>query len=149
MLRQSKFTQHAIAAVSRLAEVFQDEATWLSAADIAGSRALRKPTAAKVLSVLAQAGLVVGSPGPGGGYRLARHPSQVTLWDVVYLFERDSGMACPYGPGWCGNHAPCPMHDSLTALRNAVESYMKATTFEVFAHQPRPTDMTAVRPAPK
>ena len=142
MLRQSKFTQHAIAAVSRLAEVYQDEAEWLSAADIAESRRLRKPAAAKVLSVLAQENLVVGSPGPGGGYRLSRHPGQVTLWDVVSLFERDANMACPYGPGWCGNQAPCPMHDSLAALQSAVESYLRATTFEVFAHRPRPAMKT-------
>ena len=138
MMHQSKAAQHAIAAVSRLAEEYKNSTAWLSAADIAESRNLRKPVAAKTLSILAQNGLVVGSPGPGGGYRLAKPPEQVSLWDVLYLFEGDAEMACPYGPGWCAEGRPCPLHDSLAAIQNAVESYLKATRFDVFAHHSRP-----------
>lgn len=138
MIRQSKSSQHAIAAVSRLAEVYSDPDAWLSAADIATSRNLRKPVAAKVLSILAQGHLVIGSPGPGGGYRLARPPQEISLWDVVYLFDREADTACPYGPGWCGNQKPCPMHDSLTAMRNAIESYLRAMRFDVFVHRSKP-----------
>lgn len=149
MLRQSKFTQQAVAAVSRLAEVHHDQTKWLSAADIAGSRSLRKPAAAKVLSVLAQEELVIGSPGPGGGYRLSRSPSEISLWDVVNLFERESTVACPYGPGWCGNQAPCPLHDSLVSLQEAVESNLRATTFEVFARRSRPRPASGSHAAAK
>lgn len=136
MLRQSKFTQHAIAAVSRLAEVYGDAGTWLSAADIAETRNLRKPAAAKVLSVLAQGKLVDGSTGPGGGYRISRPPSAISLWDVVRLFEPERPMACPYGPGWCGHKAPCPLHDSFSTLRSKVEEYLRKTTFAVFVRNP-------------
>lgn len=138
MLPQSKTTQQAIGAISRLAEVYPQADVWLSASDIAEARSLRKSATAKVLSVLAREHLVTGSPGPGGGYRLSKRPGDITLWDVVRLFDRDAPMACPYGPNWCGNQEPCPMHDSLAALQKAVESYLRATTFDAFAHHRRP-----------
>ena len=146
MLRQSKFTQQAVAAVSRLAEVHKDGDAWLSAADIAESRNLRKPASAKVLSVLAQEGLVVGFPGPGGGYRLSRPPAQISLWDVVQLFDREPTMSCPYGPGWCGNGDPCPLHDSLVELHSTVEAYLRAKTFDVFASGSRPGTAPSKKP---
>jgi DNA-binding IscR family transcriptional regulator len=76
--------------------------------------------------------LVIGSPGPGGGYRLAKCPSQITLKDVVVLFERESDEPCPYGPGWCGTKAPCPLHESLAAMKADRDRYLANTTFAVF-----------------
>jgi Rrf2 family protein len=137
MINQSKATQHAIAAVSRLAEAFHDWDVRLSAADIAKSRNLKKPVAAKILSILAQNGIVNGSPGPGGGYCLNRPPQEISLWDVVHLFEGDTPVACPYGPGWCGTHSPCPMHDSLAAMQSSIRAYLQATRFDVFVHHAR------------
>lgn len=141
MIFQAKATQHAIAVVSRLAEVYRESEVRLSAADIAESRNLHKPVAAKVLSMLAQNDLVVGSPGPGGGYRLSRPPERLSLWDVVRLFEGDTEMGCPYGPNWCGVGSPCPLHDSLTAMRGVVESYLKAIRFDVFVYSTRPVSI--------
>ena len=80
-----KQTEAAIAAMSRLAEVYDKERTRLSANDIADARGLQRPRVAKVLSVLSQAGLVTGSPGPGGGFALARHPREITIYDVFIL----------------------------------------------------------------
>lgn len=41
----------------------------------------------KQLQALARAGLVTSLPGPRGGFRLARPPEQITLWDVVQAIE--------------------------------------------------------------
>ncbi|WP_206539659.1 RrF2 family transcriptional regulator [Nocardiopsis halophila] len=41
----------------------------------------------KQLQALARAGLVFSTPGPGGGFRLARQPEQITLMDVVAAIE--------------------------------------------------------------
>ena len=42
---------------------------------------------AKQLQALSKAGIVAGSRGPSGGYRLARSPRQVTLRDIVLAIE--------------------------------------------------------------
>jgi len=128
-----KQTETAIAAMSRLAEVYDGGRTRLSATEIASSRNLLRPFVGKLLSTLSQAGLVQGSPGPGGGYTLARHPKEIRLYDVFRLFEReDTSTTCPFGGGVCGVGDPCPLHDRLVGLKNAVDDVLHGTTFEIF-----------------
>ncbi|MCG8653477.1 MAG: Rrf2 family transcriptional regulator [Pirellulales bacterium] len=128
-----KATETAIAALSRLAEVFDGGVTRLSAAEIAESRGLQKPFVAKVLSTLSQAGVVEGTRGPGGGFAFARHPKEVTLYDVFCLFERDNASGdCPFGGGVCGNGDKCPLHDRLVEVKKATDKMLHNTTFDVF-----------------
>lgn len=129
---QQKTTQNAISAMSRLAELYGDPPTLASSRDIAESRNLPAPLVAKILTELSRGGLVTGSPGPGGGYRLAKAPREITLRDVVQLFERDTSSACPYGPGWCSTHEPCPLHHSLQAMQQIYQDYLSNTNFAVF-----------------
>jgi Rrf2 family nitric oxide-sensitive transcriptional repressor len=137
-----KATETAIAALSRLAEVYDGGVTRLSAAEIAGSRGLQRPYVGKVLTALSQAGLVKGSRGPGGGFTLARPPSAITVYDVFRLFEReDSSTTCPFGGGICGVGDPCPLHDRLVAVQEAMDRVLHETTFEEFHEAgPRPTN---------
>jgi len=133
MLKYGKTTQSAIAAMSRLAEVYDGGKTRLSSGDIADTRKLPRPLVAKLLTILSQAGLVTGSPGPGGGYALARHPREIHLYDVAELFERtEDKRTCPFGPGWCGRGDPCPLHYKLVALDEQMVRFLKETSFDVF-----------------
>ena len=126
-------TEYAIAVMSRLAEVYDESEARLSAADVADSRGLQQPFVAKILSQLSQAGLVIGSRGPGGGSALARNPKTIKLYDVFKLFERvDSDDSCPFGGGRCGVGQPCPLHDNLVAVKKAMDHLLHKTTFEVF-----------------
>ncbi len=126
-------TETAIAAMSRLAEVYDGGTTRLSAADIAKSRQLQGPFVAKILTNLSQAGLITGSPGPGGGYTLARHPKQITLFQVFELYERENeSLACPFGGGVCGQGDPCPLHHKLVAVKEAMDELLRRTSFDVF-----------------
>jgi Rrf2 family protein len=128
-----KQTEAAIAAMSRLAEVYDGGRTRLSASDIADARGLQRPSVAKVLSVLSQAGLVTGSPGPGGGFVLARHPKEIAIFDVFVLFERqDDARTCPFGGGICGSGKNCPLHDDLAAVHEATERLLHEVTFDKF-----------------
>ena len=128
-----KQTETAIAAMSRLAEVYDDGKVRLSATEIADVRGLQRPFVAKILTVLSQAGLVTGAPGPGGGYTLASPPKKITLYDVYRLFEReDNSDDCPFGGGVCGAGDPCPLHDKLVSLRQSLDDVLNGTTFEAF-----------------
>jgi len=136
-----KQTELAIAAMSRLAEIYDGGETRLSASDIADCRGLPRPFVAKTLSTLAQAGLVIGSRGPGGGCALAKNPKKIKLYDVYKLFERkDTSTTCPFGGGRCGVGDPCPLHEKLVAVQHAINELLHETTFETFrvAHQEKP-----------
>jgi Rrf2 family iron-sulfur cluster assembly transcriptional regulator len=133
MLRYGKTTQSAIAAMSRLADLYDGGKALVSSGDIAKTRNLSRPLVAKLLTTLSQAGLVRGSPGPGGGYTLTKPPSQISLYDVAVLFERaDDLHTCPFGPGWCGHDDPCPLHAPLLAFHDELTSFLRRTHFDVF-----------------
>lgn len=127
-----KQTERAIGAMSRLAEVWDGGKTRLSAFDIADERSLPRPMVAKILTMLSQAHLVTGSPGPGGGYALARNPAEITLREVYDLFEReDRSNLCPFGGGVCGVGEPCAMHEKLVQTQRGITEFLR-TTFECF-----------------
>lgn len=145
-----KTTQNAISAMSRLAELYSDSQAYASSHDIAKCRNLSQPLVAKILTELSRFGLITGSPGPGGGYRLACPPKEISLKDIVDLFEREMSDTCPYGPGWCGHHAPCPLHDSLQKMRESFHQYLKKTTLAVFESsksKPTPSRESTKRPS--
>lgn len=126
-------TETAIAAMSRLAEVYDDGRTLLAAGDIARSRGLQPPFVAKILTALSQAGLVTGARGPGGGYTLAKPPDQITIRDVYILFERENtDPRCLFGGGVCGADEPCPLHEKLVRVQAAIDDLISNTTFAVF-----------------
>ena len=150
-----KQTERAIGALSRLAEVWDHGTTRLSAMQIAEQRGLPAPMVAKILSTLSQAGIVAGAPGPGGGYALARHPSEITLKQVHALFERENhSHTCPFGGGVCGVGDPCALHDSLVGMQKDITRFLNATTFEIFRQAAqddglKPTDRTAKVSSPR
>lgn len=122
--------------MSLLAERYDAGKTRLSSEDVAAVRKLPQPLVAKVLSTLSTAGLVNGTRGPGGGYWLARPPREISLADISARFEKESeGMMCPFGPEWCGNGDPCPMHDDILEMGRQWDDYMRNTTLAVFARR--------------
>lgn len=145
MTPYGKIAQYAIAAMSRLAQAHESKQR-LRAAQIAESRDLPQPVIAKVLTVLSQAGLVTGSPGPGGGYALNKAPKDITLYDVAQLFERqEDQLSCPFGPNWCGTGPQCPLHHQLSLIREQIDSFLRTNTFERFLE---PEQTPAAPPLP-
>ncbi len=129
-----KQTETAIAAVSYLAALWDGPSTRrVSAADIADGRGLQRPFVAKLLSTLSQAGVVSGSPGPGGGYALAKGPEEITLRDVWSLFERpESSRVAFVGSEICGISAPGDLSNRIDRVEQAMNSLLDETTFDVF-----------------
>jgi Rrf2 family protein len=59
----------------------------VTAARVAARYEIPENVVAKVLQQLVRSGIARASRGVGGGYRLAREPSDVTVQDVIDLFE--------------------------------------------------------------
>lgn len=136
MMRFGKTAQTAISVASLLAEHFEDDDIVLSSATIAERRDLSQPLVAKLLTILSTAKLVDGARGPGGGYWLAKAPEQIRLCDIVSLFERaEKDVLCPFGPNWCGNQEPCPMHEALFRFGEEWNAYLQTTTLAIFVHK--------------
>lgn len=146
MLQLGKPAQYAIAAVACLAERWHDPAARVSRRDIARERNLPGPVAAKLLTSLVQAGIVRGVPGPGGGFRLARPPRQITLFDVVRLYQPNvAELGCVMGPGYCGVGKSCPLHAQQERLQRMIHRYLTGTHFGMLIRRPTPRK----RPRPR
>jgi Rrf2 family iron-sulfur cluster assembly transcriptional regulator len=128
----SKLAQAGIAAVSYLASVSSEDRL-TGSAEIAEAREMSRALIAKVLTLLSRAGLVAGTPGPAGGYRLARPPADINLLDVVKVFENLEGrVMCPFGPNWCGNGPHCPLHDTFFDMHQKAIDGLKNQSFAQF-----------------
>jgi Rrf2 family protein len=98
------------------------EAPLSSARELADLQGVPAEYLSKLFTKLQKAGLVVGSEGAGGGFRLARHASSISVLDVIVAIDGEKalfecreirGRCAVFGgkpPGWatrgvCGIHA--------------------------------------------
>lgn len=80
----SKFSRYALYATLEMARAGDRPVT---VGQVAVPHDIPLTALAKVFQQLVRAGLAVGRRGIGGGYRLARPRSEITVLDVVSVFE--------------------------------------------------------------
>jgi Rrf2 family protein len=137
MFIYGKTAANAIAVMSYLAS---EPGKRAGSGEIAKSRGISQALTAKLLTQLAAAGLVAGQPGPGGGYTLAKPPADISLSDIIRLFElSEMPSVCPFGHNWCGHGEPCPLHDSISQMLENNRKFIEETRLSVFVSKsPRP-----------
>lgn len=105
----------------------------LSIAQIALAEGLSPDYAAKLLRLLRQGKLVESTRGAGGGYRLARPPAAITLWEAVQVlgnpFFPDS--FCATYPGQlddCVHTTDCSIRAVWSNVAGALRSLLEHIT---------------------
>ncbi len=92
----------------------------------------------RLLIELKRGGLVLSQKGPSGGYMLARHPSKITMAEVVQIIEGD------YVPVECledGSNAlcqradNCAMRDVWNEVRESVNAILGGVTLQSLAER--------------
>ena len=140
MLRLSKLTDYAVVVLTRLA---RDGATpsgpVQTAFSLAGDTGIAEPTVAKVLKVLAQAGLVEGVRGPRGGYRLTRPLASMPLSEVIAAIDGPIALtACvDGGSGMCEAEGICPVRGRWDPVNDAIRRALSGITLADLAPPPR------------
>jgi Rrf2 family protein len=80
-----------------------------------------------VLADLVRAGIVVGTTGRKGGYRLAAPPAEIDLLQVVDAVEDDGEPArCVMRGGPCRLDGTCAVHDAFFAATTAMRRELRA-----------------------
>ncbi len=82
----AKSTRYALYAAMEMALAWDAERP-VRAGEVARRYRIPENALAKVLQQLVRAGLAIGTRGVGGGYRLARDPGEITVLDVIEVFE--------------------------------------------------------------
>ncbi len=122
-MQLSKSTRYALTAALEMARARDGLAT---VADVAARHALPAGALSKALQALVRARLAVGTRGVGGGYRLARPPSAISVLDVVEVFqpvEGGGGLPAPAGDPAAAE----PPLVGLLGLLDEVDEYVRCT----------------------
>lgn len=128
----SKPCEYAIRALTYLAS-FEAERPALGE-EIARAESIPAPILGKILQELVRKGLLDSRRGPGGGFRLSRRPSQITLQEVVAAVDGlDHFFQCVTGLPQCGEDAPCPLHHTWKNVRARILHDLETTSLAEMA----------------
>ncbi len=122
----SNACEYAIRALTFLAKEPGDGLVLRST--IAEASALPGPFLGKILNDLVRAGLLESVRGRGGGYRLARPATDISLLDVKLAIDGLADLdACAVGLDPCSDETPCPLHEDYKRVRTVIREYLAST----------------------
>ena len=123
----SKTASHATLALVVMSRLKTGE--FVGAAQIAREIAAPQNYLGKLLKLLAGKGLLESQKGFGGGFRLARNPRQISLFDVVEPIDKVSRWGnCFLGNGSCNPDSPCAVHNRWKKIRQDYLKFLHETT---------------------
>jgi Rrf2 family protein len=120
MIQFNRKTEYAILAVEHIARKENQAST----REIADAYHIPYPLLAKVLQKLAAAGMIRAVHGTKGGYVLTKRPAEISVADVVEVFDgpiavaecfREEKSACPQ---WDGCHIKDPFYELNSKIHN-------------------------------
>lgn len=134
----SKTALQAIRAMSLLAEL--PDGTYEGAAAIAEKIGARGNYLGKLLQAFTHEGLVISQKGLGGGFRLAKRPEDISLFDIVDPIEQVSRwQGCFMGRPKCSGDHPCAVHNRWGEIRSAYLHFLRETSIaDLLAGEPIP-----------
>jgi Rrf2 family cysteine metabolism transcriptional repressor len=116
----------------------------LSLAEIARRESMPLAYLEQLVAPLRRAGVVEGTRGLHGGYRLARPPGDVTVLEIVELMEGPvvpvECLAEGYRPGSCGREPECLSRPLWGRLQQAVRAVLGGTTLADLMREPWPAE---------
>ncbi|MDR3676146.1 MAG: Rrf2 family transcriptional regulator [Acidobacteriota bacterium] len=122
MLKLSKKADYGLIAVRHLAE--KPLATASSAKEIARTYGIPTELLAKILQRLAKHGILISQHGTNGGYALARHPREISAFEVIRAIEGPLFItSCVTDKRECGQMNHCTVREPLQKVN---ESLVKA-----------------------
>ncbi|MBN2326755.1 MAG: Rrf2 family transcriptional regulator [Candidatus Omnitrophica bacterium] len=133
-MRISAKGEYAILATLDLAQVY-DTDNVRTLEEISNDETIPHPFLVQILLELKRAGIVESKRGAGGGYRLARHPRDINLGEVIRLID---GPILPFkcttpsldSNDECVHQGSCVMTSVWKDVRNAIESVIGNISFE-------------------
>ncbi len=91
---------------------------------------------AKIFQSFAKIGLVNSFRGTGGGFLLGRHPSRITLLQVVEAVEGSiNPNRCLTGEGSCERAPECTVHPVWQRIQGEIAAILDSVTLEHLAKE--------------
>ena len=129
MFKLSRMTDYAVVVLGAMA---YDVGTAMTAPDLAEQVKLPQPTVAKVLKLLARAGVIAPRRGAQGGYVLERVSAKVSIAEIIAALDGPVALtACVDGAeGACDVEDKCPIRGRWDPVNDAVRQALEKVSLE-------------------
>jgi len=127
MIRLGKLTDYAIVVMTSAS---RPDGELHSVARLAERTGIPAPTVAKLVKILAGAGLMESRRGASGGYVLARDPAHLTVAEIVTAVEGPIAITSCVSESAdaCGVETLCPMRGGWEKINLALRSALNGVT---------------------
>jgi FeS assembly SUF system regulator len=127
MLRLSRLADYGVLLMTRVP--FDPTASAITARELSEQTGLPWPTVGKILKDLSRAGLLASRRGQGGGYRLARPATEISLAEVVGAIDGPVDLTCcAEANESCALTIDCPVRDRLAVVSRVVHDALAQVT---------------------
>ena len=145
----NKSTRYALYAALEMALAGDDHVT---VAGVAAQHRIPASALAKVFQQLVRSGMAIGTRGIGGGYRLARPRTAITVLDVISAFEPPTPdgqcLLAERGEPRCSKPVACGLRLLFDEVDQSARSTFASVTLDTLARRP-PGTGPGSRPAPR
>ncbi|MBI2500690.1 MAG: Rrf2 family transcriptional regulator, partial [Deltaproteobacteria bacterium] len=137
MLHFNRKTEYALLALEHMAH---SDGFKASTREISETQRIPYPVLAKIMQLLANRGLIKSVQGTKGGYLLAKDPNDITVENIVHIFEgpvavaecfKEEKISCPQ---WDG----CLIKGPFSELNRKIHRLLAQTTVSQLMEQPAP-----------
>jgi Rrf2 family protein len=145
--------KYSLKALAHLAAL--DTQAMTQAIDIAEANGIPKKFLNAILGELRNAGIVQSQKGPGGGYRLARVPSEIRIGHVIRTIDGPlAPIPCASRTAYqpcrdCSDVRACGVRLMMTKVRDAISDVLDRVTLADMIATGGRRDMARIKPAQK
>lgn len=133
-MRLSTKGRYAVTAMMDLA--IHDREGPVTLADISKKQGISLSYLEQLFAKLRKAELVEGVRGPGGGYRLARIPANITVAEIITSVDEGVDATRCSGEGNCQDGERCLTHELWMDLSDRLYEFLNGITLERFVDRP-------------
>lgn len=125
MIRLSKLTDYGIVLMTR----FAADGAVHTARELAGDTGVPLPTVSKILKALSREELLISHRGVKGGYGLARPAPEISVAQIISVFEPIAMTECTSdGPSFCELEPTCPVRGNWQKIGLAIRGALQDLT---------------------
>ena len=133
-MRLSTKGRYSVTAMMDLA--IHDKAGPVTLADISQCQGISLSYLEQLFAKLRKGGLVKGVRGPGGGYRLARPASEISIGEIISVVDESVDVTRCGGKADCDNGEACLTHELWTELSKRLYEFLDNITLSQFVDRP-------------
>ncbi len=144
MIRLSRLADYGVVLMTHIA---CSRPALHTAQAVARATTIPLPTTSMLLSALAGAGILAAMRGPGGGYRLARRPEQISIAEIVGAIDGPIALTqcIERGPGSCELEGLCPSRTGWHVINRAVrKAFEEVSLADLLTAAPMPAEVAYV-----